>query len=59
VTFIDAHRDRVGVEPICRTLGIAPSTYYVRKTRPPSRRELDGAVLLERIHAVHEQNFGV
>jgi len=27
VSFIDTHRDRFGVEPICRTLGIAPSTY--------------------------------
>ena len=57
--FIDAHRDRFGVEPICRTLGIAPSTYYARKTRPPSQRAVVDAALLERIRAVHEQNFGV
>jgi putative transposase len=59
VSFIDAHRDRFGVEPICRTLGIAPSTYHARKTRPPSRRAVDDAVLLDRIRAVHEQNYGV
>jgi putative transposase len=59
VTFIDAHRDRFGVEPICRTLGIAPSTYYARKTRPPSRRAVDDAVLVDRIRVVHAQNFGV
>jgi hypothetical protein len=41
VSFIDAHRARFGVEPICRTLGIAPSTYYARKTRPPSRRAVE------------------
>ena len=56
--FIDAHRDRFGVEPICRTLGVAPSTYYARKTRPPSRRAVDDAVLLDRIRAVHEHNYG-
>ncbi len=59
MTFIDAHRDRFGVEPICRTLGLAPSTYYARKTRAPSKRAVDDAVLLDRIQAVHEQNFGV
>jgi len=59
VSFIDVHRDRFGVEPICRTLGVAPSTYYARKTRPPSRRAVDDAVLLDRIRAVHEQNYGV
>ncbi len=59
MTFIDAHRDRFGVEPICRTLGIAPSTYYARKTRPPSQRTIDDGELLARIQAVHEQNFAV
>jgi putative transposase len=54
VSFIDAHRNRFGVEPICRTLGIAPSTYYARKTRSPSTRAMEDAVLLERIRAVHE-----
>lgn len=58
MSFIDTHRDRFGVEPICRTLGIAPSTYYARKTRPPSRRQVEDAQLLERIRTVHEQNYG-
>jgi len=26
--FIDEHRDQYGVEPICRVLPIAPSTYF-------------------------------
>ena len=26
--FIDEHRDRFGVEPICRTLGVSASAYY-------------------------------
>ncbi|MDB5658843.1 MAG: Integrase, catalytic region, partial [Cypionkella sp.] len=28
VGFIDAHRNAHGVEPICKVLPIAPSTYY-------------------------------
>ena len=27
VQFIDAHRETYGVEPICREVPIAPSTY--------------------------------
>jgi transposase InsO family protein len=33
VTFIDAHRDTYGVEPICAVLPIAPSTYWWHRTR--------------------------
>jgi len=43
VQFIDDHRDRFGVEPICRVLTehgvkIAPSGYYAFKTRSASAR---------------------
>jgi hypothetical protein len=40
VGFIDAHRDAHGVEPICKVLPIAPSTYYehLAKRADPSRR---------------------
>ena len=31
ILFIDDHRGVFGVEPICRVLGIASSTYYDRK----------------------------
>ena len=31
VEFIDRHRAAMGVEPICRTLQVAPSAYYERK----------------------------
>jgi putative transposase len=30
ITFIDQHRATYGVEPICRVLPIAPSTYFRR-----------------------------
>jgi len=33
VEFIDAHRAPYGIEPICRVLPIAPSTYYAHKAR--------------------------
>ena len=37
--FIDDFREEFGVEPICRVLPIAPSTYYEQKAiaRDPSR----------------------
>ena len=62
--FIDAHRDEYGVEPICRELPIAPSTYYEGKAReadrsrlpPRSRRD---AELREHIGRVWEENFRV
>ena len=39
VAFIDEHREAFGVEPICRVLPIAPSTYHEQKARQsdPSR----------------------
>ena len=33
MSFIDAHRDAYGVEPICEVLPITPSTYYEHKAR--------------------------
>ncbi len=40
VSFIDDHREVYGVEPICRVIPIAPSTYYAHKAlaADPSRR---------------------
>jgi putative transposase len=55
--FIDEHRHRFGVEPICRTIGFAPSTYYARKSRPPSERSVADERLLEQIRQVHETNY--
>ncbi len=34
--FIDEHRNVYGVEPICKVLPIAPSTYYLHAARRPS-----------------------
>ena len=59
ITYIDAHRDCFGVEPICRELPIAPSTYYDAKSRPPSARALRDEELKAEIERVHAENFGV
>ena len=57
--YIDEHRDRFGVEPICSVLQFAPRTYYAIKARPPSARALRDAELKPEIVRVHRDNFGV
>ena len=49
VGFVDDHRDELGVEPICRALQIAPSTYYAAKQRQdvPSARAVRDVVLIQ------------
>jgi putative transposase len=55
--FIDEHRARFGVEPICRTLGVSASAYYQRATGERAAREIADERLLERIRQVHEANY--
>lgn len=55
--FIDDHKQRFGVEPICRVLTghgvrIAPSTYYATKTRAPSARKVRDAELVDHIERI-------
>ncbi|WP_423916877.1 IS3 family transposase [Candidatus Poriferisodalis sp.] len=62
MAFIDAHRDRFGVEPICAVLaehgvGIAPSAYYAAKTRRPSARAVRDAQLCAVIARVHREDY--
>jgi len=57
--YIDVHRDRFGVEPICQTLQVAPSTYYAVKTRRPASRRVRDAELKREVSRVHRDNFGV
>lgn len=59
MSFIDGHRDYWGVEPICRVLQVAPSTYYAARSRPPSIRALRDAQLKVAIHRVWKDNFEV
>jgi len=64
VIYIDDHKNRFGVEPICAVLPIAPSTYYANKTqhRDPDRRSVrakrDDGLKLE-IQRVWDDNFRV
>ena len=64
VGFIDAHREVYGVEPICREVPIAPSTYYEQKARErdparrPARAQRD-AELQPEIQRVWDDNFQV
>jgi putative transposase len=59
VTFISDNQERFGVEPVCRTLQIAPSTYYAAKSRPPSHRAQEDATLKPQLEKLHAGNFGV
>ena len=64
IAFIDAHRPRFGVEPICRVLTehgckIAPNTYWVARKRPPSVRAQRDAELVVEIRRVHAENLFV
>jgi putative transposase len=64
IAFINEHRAAYGVEPICRILPIAPSTYYAHvarradSSRAPAREQRD-AVLRAQIRRVWEENFQV
>ena len=64
MAFIDDHRDTYGVEPICKILPIAPSTYYEQKARqadpgrlPPRVRR--DAWLRDEIQRVWDENLQV
>jgi hypothetical protein len=64
IAFIDDHREVYGVEPICRMLRIAPSTYHAHaaqradpaRASPRTRQDL---ALMEQIRRVHAANFEV
>ena len=59
IAYIHAHKDRYGVEPICRVLPIAPSTYHAAKRRLPSARALRDEKLKAQVARVHAEHFGV
>ena len=54
--YIDARKHRWGVEPICRALQFAPSTYYDTLTRPASARSERDEALKPEILRVHQSN---
>ena len=64
IAFIDKYRGNHGVEPICKLLPIAPSTYHdhVAKQRDPSRlsaRAQRDILLKPEVARVFAENFGV
>ena len=64
IAFIDDHREAHGVEPICKVLPIAPSTYraHAAGRRDPAKlsaRARRDVCLREKIQRVFDENFGV
>jgi putative transposase len=59
IAYLDRHKDRFGVEPICQLLPIAPSTYYHARRRPSSARAVRDAKLKAEIARVHAEHFAV
>jgi putative transposase len=55
--YIDEHRGRFGVEPICSTLGVSASAYYRRATGERSARVVEDERLLELIKTTHAKNY--
>jgi len=67
VSFIDEHRNDHGVEPICKQLPIAPSTYYAHKSREKdpgrasgrSKRDQWLEIEIQRVWDENKQVYGV
>jgi transposase InsO family protein len=64
IAFIDDHRSAYGIEPICKVLPIAPSTYHAhvalrREPEQASARAQRDALLKAEIRRVFAENFGV
>src|ERR671932_127269 len=64
IAVIDAHREAYGVEPICKVLPIAPSTYHehAAKRRDPARRcerAKRDEMLKGEVQRVFDENFRV
>jgi putative transposase len=55
--YVDEHRGRFGVEPICKTLGVSASAYYQRASSYRSARAVEDERLLGRIRELHAANY--
>jgi putative transposase len=55
--FIDQYRERFGVEPICRVLGVSASAYYQRPRGERCARAVEDEHLLARIRELHAANY--
>src|SRR5699024_8623150 len=65
IAFIDMHREKFGVEAICRIPGatecgfITSRGYRASKIRPPSARSLRDEMLVEEVRRIHQENYSV
>ena len=64
VAYIDAHKERFGIEPICAVLSdhdvpIAPSTYHARTVSPVTDAEWDDAHQANVLLDLWRKNWGV
>ncbi len=64
VLFVDRYREQYGVEPICKQIEIAPSSYYEHKARIRDPARLPDRIKRDRgleydIQRVWESNFKV
>jgi putative transposase len=64
VDYIDSHRARFGVEPVCAVLAeagiqIAPSSYYARSKARLTEAEGDDAYLVNALRSLWQDNWGV
>jgi len=55
--FVDEHRERFGVEPICSALEVSASAYYERRGGRRSARRIEDERLLARIREIHKKNY--
>lgn len=53
---MNANQAKVPVHTMCRVLNVCASGYYAWLDRPPSKRAIDDAVLVERIRAIHDES---
>jgi putative transposase len=54
--LIDAERVNYPVAALCRMLGVSKSGYYAWRSRPPSKRSREDAVLTEKIREIHSRS---
>jgi putative transposase len=65
IRVIDQNKDavgegrRLGAEPICSVLQVAPSTYYAARSRPPSARDRRDQELTPRLVGIWKDNYQV
>ena len=59
ISYIDKRKEVWGVQPICKVLQFAPSTYYAAKSRPASPRSLKDKALEQEIKRIYEENYSV